>query len=92
MFKKIGLIFALLISISCFAQFDNLLIRFTNDSTAVLDTTGYVNVLDKMMRSEVDSYDIHLKLFEVDSSNIELSKMADCEKEMRLITAEKARL
>lgn len=93
MYKRIGyVIFALLISISCFAQFETLQAKFTNDSTAVLDTTGYANVLDKMMRSEVDSYEVHRVLYARDSSQVELSKMADCTKEIELITIEKTRL
>jgi len=93
MFKKIGYcIFALLLSVTCFAQFDNLQARFTNDSTGVLDTAGYIHILGRMMQSENDSYEVHRVLFEKDSSQSELIKMQGCKANMKLITIEKANL
>jgi len=91
MYRRIGLIFALLLTVSCFAQFDNLKIRFT-DSTGAIDTAGYSRILNHMWASEDDSRGVHEKLYLLDSSKIELLKITECVENMKLITIEKAKL
>jgi len=87
-----GLIFALLISVSVFGiDFGQIRNQYMNDSTG-LDTAEYVAVLGRMLRSEMDSYDVHRVLYAQDSSASELFKMAECNANAKLIVIEKANL
>ena len=89
MYRRIcGLMFVLLIAVQCFAiDFDRIRGRFINDSTG-LDTSAYVAVLGRMLRSEMDSYEVHRVIYAQDSSASELAKMIECKSNAREIINE----
>ncbi len=89
MYKRIGVfVFILAFMVMCFADFGSLKTRFVNDNTGILDTVSYLNMLDKMMLSEHQSYEVHLKLWQTSLSKTESLKMAECKKNMELIDQE----